>query len=106
MIERGWQTPELQVELFDPVEPGRPDRVDYLWRVGDRLIIGEFDGFVKSEKAAEEGKLAKAQLDERQRESRLSLRDNGKIVRLCWDDLRDPSKLDRKLKVAGVPRAC
>ena len=106
MIERGWQTPELQVELFDPVEPGRPYRVDYLWRAGDQLIIGEFDGFVKSEKAAEEGKLAKAQFDERQRESRLSLLDNCKIVRLCWDDLRDPSKLDRKLRVAGVPRAC
>lgn len=106
MIERGWQTPELQVELFDPVEPGRPYRVDYLWRVGDRLIIGEFDGFVKNEKAAEEGKLAKAQFDDRQRESRLSLLDNCKIVRLCWDDLRDSAKLDRKLKVAGVPRAC
>lgn len=88
MIERGWQTPELQIELFDPVEPGRPYRVDYLWRVEDRLIIGEFDGFVKSEKAAEEGKLAKAQFDERQRESRLSLLDNCRIVRLCWDDLR------------------
>ena len=74
--------------------------------MGDRLIIGEFDGFVKSEKAAEEGKLAKAQFDERQRELRLSLLDNCKIVRLCWDDLRDPTKLDRKLKVAGVPRAC
>ena len=61
---------------------------------------------VKSEKAAEEGKLAKAQFDERQRESRLSMLDNCKIVRLCWDDLRDPTKLDRKLKVAGVPRAC
>ena len=106
MIERGWQIPELQVELFDPLEPGRPYRVDYLWRVGDRLIIGEFDGFVKSEKAADEGKLAKAQFDERQRESRLSLFDNCKIVRLCWDDLKDPTKLDRKLKVAGVPRAC
>lgn len=106
MIERGWQVPELQVELFDPVEPGRPYRVDYLWRVGDRLIIGEFDGFVKSEKAAEEGKLVKAQFDERQRESRLSMLDNCKIVRLCWDDLKDLTKLDRKLKVAGVPRAC
>lgn len=105
MIERGWQVPELQVELFDPVEPGRPYRVDYLWRVGDRLIIGEFDGFVKSEQAAEEGKLAKAQFDERQRESRLSMLDNCKIVRLCWDDLKDLTKLDRKLKVAGVPRA-
>lgn len=106
MIERGWQVPELQVELFDPVEPGKPYRVDYLWRVGDRLIIGEFDGFIKSEKALEEGKLAKAQFDERQRESRLSMLDNCKVVRLCWDDLRDPTKLDRKLKVAGVPRAC
>ena len=55
MIERGWQVPELQVELFDPVEPGKPYRVDYLWRVGDGLIIGEFDGFIKSEKAADEG---------------------------------------------------
>ena len=104
MIERGWQVPELQVELFDPVEPGKPYRVDYLWRVGDRLIIGEFDGFIKSEKAVEEGKLAKAQFDERQRESRLSMLDNCKVVRLCWDDLKDPTKLDRKLKVAGVPR--
>lgn len=104
MIERGWQVPELQVELFDPVEPGKPYRVDYLWRVDDRLIIGEFDGFIKSEKAVEEGKLAKAQFDERQRESRLSMLDNCKVVRLCWDDLKDPTKLDRKLKVAGVPR--
>lgn len=105
MIEHGWQVPELQVELFDPVEPGKPYRVDYLWRVDDRLIIGEFDGFIKSEKALEEGKLAKAQFDERQRESRLSMLDNCKVVRLCWDDLKDPKKLDRKLKVAGVPRA-
>ena len=52
----------------------------------------------------EEGKLAKAQFDERQRESRLSMLDNCKVVRLCWDDLKDPTKLDRKLKVAGVPR--
>ncbi len=92
MIERGWQTPELQVELFDPVEPGRPYRVDYLWRVGDRLIIGEFDGFVKSEKAAEEGKLRKGAIDERQRESRLSMLDNCKIVRLCWDRSKGPDK--------------
>ncbi len=105
MIERGWRVPELQVELFDPVEPGKPYRVDYLWRVGDRLIIGEFDGFIKSEKAAAEGKLAKAQFDERQRESRLSMLDNCKVVRLCWDDLKEPTKLDRKLRVAGVPRA-
>lgn len=105
MIERGWQVPELQVELFDPVEPGGVYRVDYLWRVGDRLIIGEFDGFIKSEKAAAEGKLAKAQFDERQRESRLSMLDNCKVVRLCWDDLKEPTKLDRKLKVVGVPRA-
>ena len=105
MIERGWQVPELQVELPDPVEPGGVYRVDYLWRVGDRLIIGEFDGFIKSEKAAAEGKLAKAQFDERQRESRLSMLDNCKVVRLCWDDLKEPTKLDRKLKVAGVPRA-
>ena len=104
MIERGWQVPELQVELPDPVEPGGVYRVDYLWRVGDRLIIGEFDGFIKSEKAAAEGKLAKAQFDERQRESRLTMLDSCKVVRLCWDDLKDPTKLDRKLKVAGVPR--
>ena len=104
MIERGWMVPQLQVELADPLEPERSYRVDYLWIVNRRLIIGEFDGRIKSEQAAVEGKLVGFLFDERQRESRLSLYDNCKIVRLCWDDLNDPTMLDRKLELAGIPR--
>lgn len=104
MIERGWMVPQLQVELADPLEPERSYRVDYLWIVGQNLIIGEFDGRIKSGKAEKEGRLANFIFDERQRESRLSLNDNCKIVRLCWDDLDDPTMLDRKLELAGVPR--
>ena len=104
MIEHGWMVPQLQVELADPLEPERSYRVDYLWIVNRRLIIGEFDGRIKSEQAAVEGKLVGFLFDERQRESRLSLYDNCKIVRLCWDDLNDPTMLDRKLELAGIPR--
>ena len=105
MIERGWMVPQLQVELPDLLEPEQTYRVDYLWIVDKQIIIGEFDGRVKSEQAAGEGRLVDFLFDERQRESRLSLYDNCKIVRLCWEDLENPLLLDRKLELAGVPRA-
>lgn len=105
MIERGWMVPQLQVELPDPLEPEQTYRVDYLWIVDKHIIVGEFDGRIKSEQAAVEGRLVDFLFDERQRESRLSLYDNCKIVRLCWEDLENPSLLDRKLELAGVPRA-
>lgn len=105
MIERGWQVPELQVELPDLLELGRSYRVDFLWHVDGRIVIGEFDGRIKGENVPIEAEVIRTYFNERQRESRLALFDDCKIVRICWDDLDDPECFDRKLELAGVPRA-
>ena len=104
MIERGWMLPELQVWLPDVVDGAHEYRVDYLWRLEDRIIIGEFDGRIKTELAEAEGELVDRYFNERRRESNLTLIDNCKIVRIYMDDLKSPERLDRKLKLAGVPR--
>lgn len=104
MIERGWMLPELQVWLPDVLDQAREYRVDYLWRVGDRIIIGEFDGRIKAELAEAEGELAERYFNERRRESNMTLMSNCKIVRIYMDDLRNPERFDRKLQLAGVPR--
>lgn len=104
MVERGWESPELQVWLPDVVSGAGAYRVDYLWRVAGRIIIGEFDGRIKAELAEAEGELAAKYFKERRRESNLTLIENVKIVRIYMDDLRSPEQFDRKLRLAGVPR--
>lgn len=104
MIERGWEVPDLQVELEDPLEPGRIFRVDFLWKVGESIVLGELDGFVKTELAASDGRgVPRQQFDERQREARLSLY-GYKMVRITMADLYHPDQLDQKLSAAGIPR--
>ena len=106
LIVNGFQIPELQVQIEDPVEPERVYRTDLFWRLGGgRCILGEVDGVCKYEDEAMLG--GRTALDvlveERQRESRLTLA-GYPVLRFTFDDLEHPQQLERKLLVAGIPR--
>ncbi len=77
MLEAGFARPTLQFELPDPVEPWHSYFVDYAWLDGDGSprVFGELDGYRKTENATYMGgrSAERVLLDERRRESRLSL---------------------------------
>ena len=106
LIVNGFQMPELQVQIEDPVEPGRMYRTDFFWKLrGGLCVLGEMDGICKYEDEAMLGgrTALDALVDERQRESRLTLA-GYPVLRFTFDDLEHPQQLERKLLVAGIPR--
>lgn len=87
MIELGFMIPELQVEWLDPMT-GKKIRPDFLWTLDNgRKIAGELDGDQKYENPIYMGgrTAALVQADERQRESRMTLKAQG----VCRFSLRD-----------------
>lgn len=115
MIELGFEIPQLQVEVDNPLEPGNPFRVDFLWpecvprtgnRGGIRPVIGELDGMDKYRDADMLGgkSTIRALSDERVRESRLSMA-GASIVRFRFGETLNPRGFARLLDAAGVPRA-
>jgi hypothetical protein len=75
-------------------------RTDFWWP--DSGIIGEFDGLVKY--GSGDGEDARsAVVGEKIREDRLRTMSSG-FVRWTVADVRDPSRLDRLLIAAGLPR--
>lgn len=100
--ENGLAPPELQREFRLP--SGRTARVDFWWE--EAGVVGEFDGLVKyhgdaglTGRSAEEEVIA-----EKLRED--ELRSLGlRVIRWVWADLRDPARLIRLLRRAGVPLA-
>ena len=106
MIQLGFMVPELQVVIDLPAELGGPRRVDFLWRLlNGTIIIGEFDGKVKyrNQKMLRGRDAVDVLVDERQRESRLTVT-RAPIVRVAYDDLRDPARFATLLDAYGVPR--
>ena len=108
MIELGFEVPELQVELFDPMEPNNPKRGDFGWRLNDgRWIIGELDGLEKYRgrggTAGAVDAAIRAMARERRREAHINLT-NATVVRFSMDEVRDTSYFERLLASAGVPR--
>lgn len=107
MIEEGFLIPDLQVELVDPVDPSRCFRVDQFWLLpsGGR-IIGELDGKEKyrSVELLQGRTTTEVFLEERQRESRLTLL-GYPVLRYTYDDLLVPARLIRLLEAAGIPRS-
>ena len=106
LIMNGYQIPELQVELPNPIEAGGTFRVDYLWVLADgSIVIGEFDGKAKyqDENYLQGGNTLDAIIQERQRESRLTLL-GYPVLRFTFDDLTHPARLRRLLDTAGIPR--
>lgn len=105
MIELGFQLPELQVEVADPLTPGGMWRVDFCWRLPDgRVVIGELDG---GGKYLADGEGAAEALDhmrrERLRESRLNLT-GAMVIRFSFEQAMDRAYMERLLANAGVPR--
>ena len=109
MIELGFAVPELQVEMFDPMEPGNPKRGDFGWQLDDgRWIIGELDGMVKYRG---NGRHAPQDIDaairimsaERRRESHLNL-GGYTVVRFSMREVFDRAYFEQLLRTAGVPQ--
>ena len=104
MIELGFMIPELQVELDDPLEPGRVYRVDFLWVLPDgAVVVGELDGawkYVSKERGASAA--IKAMRKERLRESRLSLT-GVRVLRFSYEQAIDRAYMHRSLTCAGIP---
>ena len=106
MIEGGWDIPDLQVEIDDPMRPGNPYRVDFVWLDLPRPVIGELDGFEKytgREPSNDAKRALEVMVRERQRESRLSLA-GFTVMRFTMADVNTPERLYRKMELAGIPR--
>lgn len=105
IIELGFQVPELQVELIDPLEPANPKYGDFGWCLDSpRPIIGEADGLEKYAKGATSVKDAVRSMSrERRREAHINLT-NATVIRFSYEDVLDTAYFERLLETAGVPR--
>lgn len=112
IIELGFETPELQIEIEDPMMPGVSKRADLGWKLSDgRYILAELDGFAKYlTKGARHSKVEKTELAvqsmraERLRESHLNLT-GAVILRFSFAQALDTSYFFQLLATAGVPLA-
>lgn len=104
-IAYGFPVPQLQVEFRDPLDPSQVFRVDYFWRLENgTCVIGELDGKGKYTLQAGEGrKSVDPFVAERQRESHLTMLGH-KVLRFTFDELEDPGKLVKKIRLAGIPQ--
>ena len=108
MIRLGFEAPELQVELRDPVEGWRRPVVDFAWfEGGDRrrpIAFGELDGYRKTENPRYMGgrSAERVRTDERRRESRISVL-GVPIVRFSLAEASDDWGFSRLLQSYGIP---
>lgn len=104
MIENGTPPSDIQVEFMDPVDGEHRMRSDFLFELSDgSSVLGELDGKIKylDERYREGRSLETVMLDERQRESRLSML-GFKIVRFTMQDVWRTGRLAHLLATAGV----
>lgn len=108
MLELGFARPVLQFKVPDPVEPWRSYYVDFAWvsEQGVPLVFGELDGYRKTENAAYMGgrSAERVLLDERRRESRISLL-GVPIVRFSLAQALRDWEFSLLLDSYGVPHA-
>lgn len=106
MIERGYMLPAQQVEVPDPLHPGRTFRVDFVWvRADGRVIVGECDGLRKLlDPGMTRGRSPQQVLgDQRKREGLITVYDVS-ILRFTYEEAAGAVELVRKLDLYGVPR--
>ena len=106
MIEEGYLLPTQQVEVPDPLYPGRTFRVDFVWvRADGRVIVGECDGLRKLLDPKMTGGRTPQQvlLDQRKREGLITAYDVS-VLRFTYEEAAGVSELVRKLDLYGVPR--
>lgn len=106
IIELGFQVPELQVELFDPLEPTNLKYGDFGWCLNSPCpIVGEADGLEKYARGASGVEEAiRSMSRERRREAHINLT-NAVVIRFSYEDVLDAEYFERLLETAGVPRA-
>ena len=106
MIELGYLLPTQQVEVPDPLHPGRTFRVDFVWvRADGRVIVGECDGLRKLLDPEMTGGRTPQQalLDQRKREGLITAYDVS-VLRFTYEEAAGVTELIRKLELYGVPR--
>ena len=105
MYQLGYQMPDLQVPVHDPLSPGCVLRVDFMWVLPDgTVIIGELDGGEKVwNPELNGGSPLMALRRERRRESRITI-DRPKIIRFSPEEVGDLYEFNRLLETFGVPR--
>ena len=101
MIEQGFPLPTLQVRFSD--SRGFIGMPDFDWE--EYKTLGEFDGYEKySAQRFLQGRTpSQVVVDEKNRENRLRAKGYN-VVRWVWDDLRQPGRLFRLLREAGLPQ--
>ncbi len=108
MIEAGFARPVLQFEVPDPLEPWHSYRIDFAWLDAEGMprVFGELDGYRKTENLAYMGgrSAERVLLDERRRESRISLL-GVPIVRFTLAQALRDWEFELLLDSYGVPRA-
>lgn len=106
IIYLGYQIPDLQVELENPLQPQETFRVDGLWILEDgSLIVIEYDGWQKYQimAARDQDYALGGMLRERKRESLLTSACSG-VIRVTSQDLVTPGKLEQLLDTFHIPR--
>ncbi len=106
MIRCGFELPDLQIEIQDPLSPSRTYRVDFLWELQDgRRVAGEFDGNLKYTDAQfMNGHTAEEILiEEREREMLLNAAGLS-VLRIKYKHLKSPDFFARLLNQFGIPR--
>ena len=106
MIEEGFQIPQLQVAIRDPVDPWRSYRADFFWQLPNgRYVIGEHDGKAKTQNPdmMQGRSLAQIELDERRRESHLTAL-GIQIMRFSPRTVENRRAFCRLLEAFGIPR--
>ncbi|MBM6675370.1 hypothetical protein H6A07_01235 [Olsenella uli] len=106
MIEEGYLLPAQQVEVPDPLHPGRTFRVDFVWvRADGRVIVGECDGLRKLlDPTMTRGRTPQqVLLDQRKREGLITAYDVS-VLRFTYEEAAGVSELVSKLELYGVPR--
>lgn len=108
MIELGFQPPELQVEIIDPMEPDNPKYGDFGWCLSNgHWIIGELDGLEKYRaRAANAGDIdavIHAMAKERRREAHINMA-NATVIRFFMEEVYNVEYFENLLTTAGVPR--
>lgn len=105
IIELGFELPDLQVEIRDPLFPGRVFRVDFLWKLqGGRCVAGEFDGNLKYVDARFMNGRSTEEVLLEEREREMCLNAAGlPVVRIKYKHLKDPGFFVRLLTQFGIP---
>ena len=106
MIERSYLLPAQQVEVPDPLHPGRTFRVDFVWvRADGRVIVGECDGLRKplDPEMARGRTPQQVLLDQRKREGLITAYDVS-VLRFTYEEAAGVTELVQKLDLYGVPR--